>query len=152
MQQAGNFNKFVTEPAAGGAIKGIVFDREHPKGQANEWDGQWVIATQEAAGTEVSYQTTFEDGAKAMTPQNHSGKPFAKDGNLPNSDKSWISSDEQINGAIAIRFTLKPGEKRTIPMVIAWDMPVVQFGSGRKWLRHYTNFLHRRQQCLENRA
>jgi len=25
-------------------------------------------------------------------------------------------------------------------MVIAWDMPVVQFGSGRKWFRHYTEF------------
>ena len=27
-----------------------------------------------------------------------------------------------------------------IPMVIAWDLPVVTFGSGRKWYRHYTNF------------
>jgi len=27
-------------------------------------------------------------------------------------------------------------------MVIAWDMPVVQFGSGRKWYRHYTEFFN----------
>src|ERR1044071_5237807 len=67
---------------------------------------------------------------------------FSKDGNLPNSDRTWISSGEQINGAIAIKFTLKPGEKRTVPMVIAWDMPVVQFGSGRKWHRHYTEFFN----------
>jgi non-lysosomal glucosylceramidase len=25
-------------------------------------------------------------------------------------------------------------------MAIAWDLPVVEFGSGRKWYRHYTNF------------
>src|ERR1051325_7523470 len=58
-QAGGNFNKFVSEPASGGAIKGSVLDRERPKGIANEWDGQWVIATQETAGTEVSYQTTW---------------------------------------------------------------------------------------------
>src|SRR6185369_5000790 len=141
-QAAGNFNKFVTEPLGGGAIKGIVFDREHPKGITNEWDGQWVIATQEAAGTEVSYQTTWVPGAKGPDTAESLWQSFAKDGNLPNSDRTWISSGEQINGAIAIKFTLKPGEKRTVPMVIAWDMPVVQFGSGRKWHRHYTEFFN----------
>ena len=25
-------------------------------------------------------------------------------------------------------------------MVISWDFPIVQFGSGRKWYRHYTDF------------
>src|SRR2546430_9628776 len=35
-----------------------------------------------------------------------------------------------LAGAIAVRFTLKPGEKRVIPIVIAWDLPVVEFGSG----------------------
>jgi non-lysosomal glucosylceramidase len=25
-------------------------------------------------------------------------------------------------------------------MVIAWDLPIVQFGTGRKWYRHYTDF------------
>ena len=141
-QAAGNFNKFVTEPSAGGSIKGIVFDRERPKEIANEWDGQWVIATQEAAGTEISYQTTWAAGAKGPDTAESLWQSFAKDGNLPNSDRTWISSGEQINGAIAIKFTLKPGEKRTVPMVIAWDMPVVQFGSGRKWYRHYTEFFN----------
>ena len=139
-QYAGNFNKFATEPAPGGAIKGIIFDRERPAGTPEEWDGQWVIATQEAPGTEVSYQTTFEDGSKGENTADALWQAFAADGRLPNGSKSWISSNEPINGAIAIRFTLKPGEKRTIPMVIAWDMPVVQFGSGREWYRHYTEF------------
>jgi len=141
-QAAGNFNKFIAEPSAGGAIKGIAFDREHPKGIANEWDGQWVIATQEAAGTEVSYQTTWADGSKGPDTSEALWQSFAMDGSLPNSDRTWISSGEQLNGAIAIKFTLKPGEKRTVPMVIAWDMPVVQFGSGRAWYRHYTEFFN----------
>ena len=25
-------------------------------------------------------------------------------------------------------------------MSLSWDLPVVQFGGGRKWIRHYTEF------------
>ncbi len=64
----------------------------------------------------------------------------SSDGRLSNNNDDWISSDEQLAGAIAVRFSLKAGEKRVIPMVIAWDLPIVQFGSGRKWYRHYTDF------------
>src|SRR5205085_3668570 len=66
--------------------------------------------------------------------------PFAKDGTLANSNLSWTSSDEDLAGAIAVRFTLQPGEKKIVPMVIAWDLPIVKFGSGRSWYRHYTDF------------
>ncbi len=50
------------------------------------------------------------------------------------------SSGEQVAGAIAVRFTLAPGEKKLIPMALSWDFPIVQFGGGRKWVRHYTKF------------
>ena len=43
-------------------------------------------------------------------------------------------------GAIAVRFTLVPKEKKLIPMSLSWDLPVVQFGGGRKWIRHYGQF------------
>jgi non-lysosomal glucosylceramidase len=59
---------------------------------------------------------------------------------LANSDDSWTSSDEPLAGAIAVRFTLEPGERRVVPMVIAWDLPIVEFGAGRKWNRRYTDF------------
>ena len=133
---AGNHNQFVTKDVAGnGQMKGIVFDRIHPNGVKDDWDGQMTIATLESPGVEVSYQTTFVPGTS-----DEIWKPFAADGHLSNSDQSWVSSGERLAGAIAVRFTLKPGEKRVIPMVIAWDLPIVTFGSGRKWYRHYTNF------------
>jgi non-lysosomal glucosylceramidase len=88
----------------------------------------------------VSYQTTYVPGAGPNDNSLVVWQPFAADGRLANSDKSWVSSGEPLAGAIAVRFTLKPGEKRTVPMVISWDMPVVQFGSGRKWYRRYTDF------------
>ena len=130
---AGNRNRLVNQDG----MKGILFDRNRSGAVQDEWDGQFAIAALESPGVEVTYQTTYlpED-----TERSDIWKPFASDGRLPNSDQNWVSSGEKLAGAIAVRFTLKPGEKRVIPMVIAWDLPIVQFGAGRKWYRHYTDF------------
>lgn len=134
---AGDHNEFVSESlGSGGTLKGIVLGRNHPEGVLNEWDGQFAIAALESSGVEISYQTTFEadgDGKQVW-------EPFSKDGRLANGNQTWVSSGEPLAAAIAVRFTLKPGEKRVIPMAISWDFPLVEFGSGRKWLRHYTDF------------
>ena len=136
-QNSGNFNRFVTTPAGeAGTMKAVLFDRIRPADVQNDWDGQFAIATLESPGVEVTYQTTYmadRDGAEVW-------KPFSKDGRLANDDFRWTSSGEPLAGAIAVRFTLKPGEKRVIPMVVSWDLPIVEFGTGRKWYRHYTDF------------
>jgi non-lysosomal glucosylceramidase len=133
----GNHNEFVSESLGqAGTMKGIVFDRNHAGATLNEWDGQLAISALESAGVEISYETSFEasgDG-KAVW------EPFAKDGRLANGKDSWVSSGEPLAGAIVVRFTLQPGEKRIVPMAISWDFPIVEFGSGRKWDRHYTDF------------
>jgi non-lysosomal glucosylceramidase len=133
----GNYNQFVSEAVgSAGTMKGIVFDRGRDGGTLNEWDGQFAIAALESPGVEVTYQTTFlaQGDGKAVW------APFSKDGRLANSTTSWVSDSEKLAGAIALRFTLQPGEKKIIPMVISWDLPVVQFGQGRKWNRRYTDF------------
>jgi non-lysosomal glucosylceramidase len=133
----GNQNQFRMESTGQWqTMKGIVFDRNRAQESANEWDGEFSIATTESPGVEVSYQTQFlADGdGKAVW------GPFSKDGRLANSTLSWVSASEKLAGAIAVRFTLRPGEKRIVPMAIAWDFPLMQFGQGRKWNRRYTDF------------
>jgi non-lysosomal glucosylceramidase len=132
----GNRNRFVDEAGVNGHVKGIVFDRVHPKGVQDDFDGQWAIASVESPGVDISYQTTYvpDGGGREVW------GPFSKDGRLANDNQAWISSGEPLSAAIAVRFTLQPGEKRVVPMTISWDMPIVQFGSGRKWYRHYTDF------------
>jgi non-lysosomal glucosylceramidase len=133
----GNHNDYRSQPIAGaGTMKGIVFGRNRGSAQPNEWDGQFAIAALEAQGVEVTYQTTYDTSGKG----NEVWAPFSKDGRLANSTKSWISEKEHLGGAIALRFTLRPGEKKIIPMVLSWDLPVVQFGEGRTWYRRYTDF------------
>ena len=133
----GNYSNFRSEPIRdAGTMKGIVFDRNRAGNMPNEWDGQFAIAAIESPGVEVTYQTTFQaqgDGRAVWT-------AFAKDGRLADDNKSWVSDKEKLAGAIALRFTLKPGETKIIPMVLSWDFPVVQFGEGRKWHRRYTDF------------
>jgi non-lysosomal glucosylceramidase len=134
---AGNHNDFVAkELSSGESVEGIVFSRNRPGAELNEWDGQFAIAALKSSGVEISYQTTFEadgDGKQVWD-------AFSKDGRLADDNQNWVSTGEPLAGAIAVRFTLKPGEKRDIPMAISWDFPVVEFGLGRRWTRRYTDF------------
>jgi non-lysosomal glucosylceramidase len=133
----GNYDRYASEEAgSAGTMKGIVFDRKRAGSAPNEWDGQFAIAALETSGVEVTYQTTFLAAGNGNAVWSH----FSKDGRLANDNTSWVSDSEKLAGAIAIRFTLKPGETKIVPMVISWDFPVVQFGEGRKWERRYTDF------------
>jgi non-lysosomal glucosylceramidase len=135
----GNHNTYVSEKATARSpeVKGIVFDRVRSGPVSNDWDGQWAIATAQQPGVEVTHYTTiagFGGGPGKLW------NAFAKDGKLPNNDENWVSSVESLLGGIAVTFVLKPGEKKVVPMVIAWDLPMVEFGGGRKWYRKYTDY------------
>jgi non-lysosomal glucosylceramidase len=133
---AENKNTFRSENIQSGTMQGIVFDRLRKEPVTDEWDGQFVIATLGGENTEVSYLNYFDPQRAG----NEVWEPFSKSGSLPSRSIEIASAGEQIAGAIAVRFTLAPNEKKMIPMVLSWDLPIVQFGSGRKWVRHYTRY------------
>src|SRR5208337_5680950 len=129
-------NEYRSEAIAGGSMHGIVFDRVRSGPVSEEWDGQFAIAALTSSGAEVSYWSDFDpQGSGAEVWQ-----PFASTGTLPNHSSGIASAGEQLAGAIAVRFKLGPHEKKLVPMVLSWDLPMVQFGGGRKWVRHYTKF------------
>ncbi|HEV2988512.1 MAG TPA: non-lysosomal glucosylceramidase [Candidatus Angelobacter sp.] len=131
-----NINTFRSEQVSGGTMKGIVFDRLRKNPVQEDWDGQFAIAAMESPGVQVSYLQTFMpsgDGADVWA-------PFSSSGVLPSSAFHFASGGEPLAGAIAVQFTLAPGEKKKIPMVLSWDFPIVEFGNGRRWLRRYTDF------------
>ena len=129
-------------------MKGIVFDRNRIGPVTEAWDGQLAIAALETPGVEVSYQTTFDPASDGKAVW----EPFSKDGKLSNSDDRWISSDEPLAAAIAVRFTLEPGEKRIVPMVISWDLPVVRIRRRPQVEQALHRFLRRHwHECLGHR-
>ena len=131
-----NKNFFHSEQIQGGEMKGIVFDRIRSAPVNDEWDGQFAIATLAGSGVDVSYVTNFSpDG-----PGGEVWQPFSTNGTLPNWALDLASAGEPTAAAIAVRFHLAPHEKKLVPMALSWDLPIVEFGGGRKWVRHYTKF------------
>jgi len=128
----GNYTVFHSD----GVMRGLVLGR----GQgpvSEEWDGEFALAAEAARGAEVTYLARFDpagDGAEVW-------KPFAATGRLPDSaDPRPARKGQRVAAALAVRFTLAPGGSRTVPIVLAWDLPIMEFGPGVKWYKRYTAF------------
>jgi non-lysosomal glucosylceramidase len=135
-QSRGNFNCLMRQ----GQQVGLVMAGQQASEKTAEGDGQWAIATQLDADTEFFYHSRWNpvgDGAEIW-------QSFASDGSLANlSDENPAQEGEQIAGAIALRFTLQPGQTRQIPFVLSWDFPVTEFAQGIEYFRRYTDFFGR---------
>jgi non-lysosomal glucosylceramidase len=101
--------------------------------------GSVALLAREAPGVAVSYAGRF--------PVDGSGRAiwedFAADGALANSDDPAPSAGEPIAAALAVTFTLGPGEVRELPFALAWDQPADRFPAGATWYRRYTRFFGR---------
>ena len=64
---------------------------------------------------------------------------FAADGRLDAvTDPRPSAAGEPIGVAVAATVDLAPGERRSVRFALAWDLPVVEFGAGRRWYKRYT--------------
>ncbi|HEY9625584.1 MAG TPA: GH116 family glycosyl hydrolase [Crinalium sp.] len=132
----GNFNSWIER---GGTV-GCVLDRTGQTDQPQEGEGQWAIATTFTSGDRVFYHTRWNPAGTGAD----LWESFATDGSLSNvQDDTPAGAGEQVGAAIALRFTLAPGETRQIPFVLSWDFPVTEFAAGVEYYRRYTDFFGR---------
>ncbi len=134
-ESVGNFNSLTGDEQRIGVVMGS--DAEDPL----EGDGQWAIATLlNPYLWEVFYDTRWNpigDGSDVW-------QSFAKDGSLRDrDDETPAKAGEQIGSAIAVRFTLKPGQTLKIPFVLSWDFPITEFAARVNYFRRYTDFFGR---------
>ena len=130
----GNYNKLVCQEET---AAGFVMDGEWG-GEPEEGDGQFAVAAYHPQA-EVTYNTHWHpegDGRDLWD-------SFAITGRLTNFEDAGISAEQQIGGAIALRFTLAPGETQQIPFALSWDLPVTEFAAGKSAFRRYTDFFDR---------
>ncbi len=130
----GNYNKLVCEEES---AAGFVMDGEWA-GIPDEGDGQFAVAAHHP-DAEASYNTHWNpdgDGRDLWD-------SFAATGRLTNLEDAGISAEQQIGGAIALYFTLSPGETKQIPFALSWDLPVTEFAAGKSAFRRYTDFFGR---------
>jgi non-lysosomal glucosylceramidase len=129
----GNFNQWKSDRH----FAGCLMDQSDRQETPQEGDGQWAIATLTNPAAETFYNTRWNpvgDGAELW-------QSFSKDGSLQSGDDQTPAADgEQVGVAIAVRFTLAPGETRKIPFVLSWDFPVTEFATGINYFRRYTDF------------
>ncbi|HUO58862.1 MAG TPA: GH116 family glycosyl hydrolase, partial [bacterium] len=86
--------------------------------------GEFTLATQSSAGVSVTYQSATSVAALETA--------FGAAGLLDNTVGS------NTIGGIAFKVTLAPGQSVKIPVIVAWDIPLCQPGSGAQWYREYT--------------
>ncbi|QLE57510.1 GH116 family glycosyl hydrolase [Nostoc sp. TCL26-01] len=132
-ESQGNYNYLNESPQ----YFGVCLSRVGMAEPVQEGEGSWCIATLKHPQVEVFHHTRWHPVGTGE----EVWQSFAKDGSLPNYiDASPAGDDEQIGVAIALRFTLLPGETLEIPFTLAWDLPVTEFAAGVNYYRRYTNF------------
>ncbi|MEM9949017.1 MAG: GH116 family glycosyl hydrolase [Cyanobacteria bacterium P01_D01_bin.36] len=134
-ESAGNYNKLVCEH---GVAAGIVMDGGW-KDTPAEGDGQFAIAARCESAT-ASYHTRWNPAGDGSELWNS----FAQSGELANVEDVSPSTGERIGGAIALKFSLAPGETQQIPFSLSWDLPITEFAKGAIAHRRYTDFFDRK--------
>ena len=102
--------------------------------------GTMAIAARAGEGWALSARAEFD-------PVHDTGlwADFAADGRLdaavPAGAETQTVPDattDAAGAAIAATTVLEPGERRRMRFAIAWDLPMVEFGAGRRWWKRYT--------------
>lgn len=131
-----NYNFYRGAEGPGGRVHGIVLSSKGRDRAREEWQGEFAIAALESEGVEITYRSRFladGDGEELWA-------DFADDGRLANVDDQTPARGRKIGAAIDATVHLTPGERRVIPFALAWDLPIMTFGSGHKWFRRYTEY------------
>ncbi len=125
---AGAWHESVDLSSVGGAVL------HAPAGAPTGLRGTFALAASRAPGISLSVRTRFDAVADAEL-----WADFATDGRLdPSDDRRPSAAGEAIGAAVAATVELAPGERRSIRFALAWDLPVVEFGAGRRWWKRYT--------------
>jgi non-lysosomal glucosylceramidase len=129
-KRTGLVNEVARVGNGGAEITAIVMRADHPSNTPGTQNSAWCIATQGKA----TYVTAWDgagDGSDIWS-------VFAAQGALTN---STLSSNSQLpSGALAVEVEVPPQGEVSVPFVLSWFFPEVQFGEGTRWLRRYTEY------------
>ena len=133
---AGNFNQWIVDFHR----VGCLFNRVRLQEDIGPGEGQMSIATVTNPFLEVYSHNRWNPVGDGRDVWDY----FAANGSLPDwEEETPAGPGERIAGAIAVRFTLRPGKARKIPFILAWDLPIMEFAPGVQYYRRHTDFFGR---------
>ncbi len=119
----------------GRKVRGVTL-KQNTAGTA-KGPAAFFIGAEENRSVSISLLDRFDTGSDG----NSVLKDFNKNGRLTDSHKARPSlKGETIGAAVCASFRIPAGKTVSVPFVIAWDIPLTAFGSGRQWYRRYTKF------------
>ena len=99
--------------------------------------GSLAIAALGGDGVELSARASFDPVRDVDL-----WADFAADGRLtdpgPSAALSGPAPLAATGAAVSATMDLAPGERRSVRFALTWDLPVVEFGAGRRWWKRYT--------------
>jgi len=135
---AGCFNRPI-EIAQG---TGVALDRRRVSDCPPEGTGEWAISISGGVNATHSRTVCFDGTGDGSAFRD----PFLASGDAPDLGGGWVSESgfretppAHPTAAVAARVTLAPGESHTMRATLVWDLPVIGFGQGRRWLRAHTD-------------
>ncbi|MCK0167208.1 non-lysosomal glucosylceramidase [Jannaschia sp. S6380] len=121
---------------------GVILDRRRTGDTPPEGDGEWGLAVRPGVGLTTGRTVCFDarsDGAALW-------RALRDTGDLPRDLPEFVTEGgfREVSpglpaGAVSARMTLAPGESREVDFALAWDLPVITFGQGRRWWRSHTD-------------
>ncbi|MCJ7817563.1 MAG: non-lysosomal glucosylceramidase, partial [Candidatus Thorarchaeota archaeon] len=67
-------------------------------------------------------------------------RSFKNNGVLVESEPKPTKDPHSEGGALCAKVRLDPEESTEIVFALSWDIPIIQFGEGRRWYKYYTRF------------
>ncbi|MBO1047867.1 MAG: bile acid beta-glucosidase [Dolichospermum sp. DEX182a] len=132
-ESQGNYNCLAEDDQYFGCVLGQVSDSQ----TVQEGDGTWCIVTAKNPQVEIFHHSRFNPVGNGEDVW----QSFSANGSLPNYiDETPADENTRLGAAIAVRFTLQPGENLEVPFVLSWDFPVTEFAEGVNYYRRYTDF------------
>jgi non-lysosomal glucosylceramidase len=115
-------------------VLGIGFG-EPPADAPTALHGTLALAARADDGWDLSARAAFDPVADIDL-----WSDFASDGRLEAASPARADSPTAgpAGAALAATATLAPGERRSVRFALAWDLPMVEFGAGRRWWKRYT--------------
>jgi non-lysosomal glucosylceramidase len=111
----------------------VVIELGDPPAAPTGLRGTFAIAALEGEGIDLTACPSFDPEADREL-----WADFAADGRLEPRPSATAAGDRPTGAAIAATVELAAGERRSVRFAIAWDLPVVEFGAGRRWWKRYT--------------